>query len=162
MQNLYNSDMITLLTEKNKKDLFISLIPLAVIIPLYVFFLIVAEEYNQKVYQVFSTILFTAWSWIFIFELTFNILPNKRKIEHITKVLKVNKVEFEGKVETISDVITLEKSVLIKEILIIKEYERHKLYMNVDLNECNIKKGDYIKATVGNNFIYSYEVIDND
>jgi len=159
MKKLYNEEMVLNLNKKIKKSLLIALLPLAVIIPFYVLVLFIVEMDTELLYQIISSIIFTLWSWVFIFEISFNILPSKKRITHINGILKNKETEFTGTVKEIVGPLTLERSVKIMQVLIIKDYDRHKVYFNVDLNKFDIELDKEIKVVLVNNFIKEYEVI---
>ena len=159
MEVIYRENEIDEIIEKNKKRLLYSLLPLIVVVPLYVFFLIIAEESTDQLYSFLTIVLWLIWGWLFLFNLLFFILPGRVRFKHIRKILNSNGTVISGEVIEIGSELTLERSLHIYEIIIKEEYSRHKVYFNIDLNECKFKLGDNVKVEIRNNFIYAYEIL---
>ena len=143
---------------KKKKGLKISLFPLIIIIPLFVFFLIVAKLKTRALFITLSTIDLSIFTIIFMYNLLENIIKSNDLIKHINTILNGNIKEIDGKITSISKVITLKRNIHIVEVEIRGEGVRTKAYFNVDLFEYNFKVDDNIKTKLSNNFIVEYEV----
>ncbi len=156
--SLYSSEMINIYMNKKKKGLKISLFPLIIIIPLFVFFLIVAKLKTRALFITLSTIDLSIFTIIFMYNLLENIIKSNDLIKHINTILNGNIKEIAGKITSISKVITLKRNIHIVEVEIRGEGVRTKAYFNVDLFEYNFKVDDNIKTKLSNNFIVEYEV----
>ena len=159
MEIIYDKSEIDILKEKNKKYLRNSLLGLIVVVPLYVFFLIIAEENTEKLYTFLTILIWLSWGWIFLFILLYHILPNRVRFKHINKITSSLGTTITGDVIEIGNKITLERSLHIYEIIIKEDYPRHKVYFNIDLNECPFKVNDKVTVEIRNNFIYAYEIL---
>ena len=84
---LYSSEMIDLYLNKKKKGLKISLYPLIIIVPLFVFFIIMVKLKTRVLYTTLSTIDLSIFSVIFIYNLLENIIKSNDLIKHINIVL---------------------------------------------------------------------------
>lgn len=156
--SLYSSEMINIYMNKKKKGFKISLFPLIIIIPLFVFFLIVAKLKTRALFITLSTIDLSIFTFIFMYNLLENIIKSNDLIKHINTILNGNTKEIAGKIISISKVITLKRNIHIVEVEIRGEGVRTKAYFNVDLFEYNFKVDDNIKTKLSNNFIVEYEV----
>lgn len=156
--SLYSSEMINIYMNKKKKGLKISLFPLIIIIPLFVFFLIVAKLKTRALFITLSTIDLSIFTIIFMYNLLENIIKSNDLIKHINTILNGNIKEIDGKITSISKIITLKRNIHIVEVEIRGEGVRTKAYFNVDLFEYDFKVDDNIKTKLSNNFIVEYEV----
>ena len=155
---LYSSEMIDKYMNNKKKGLKFSLFPLIVIIPLFVFFIIIAKLKTRALFIALSTIDLSIFAIIFTYNLLENIIKSNDLIKHVNVVLSGNTKEVSGTIASISKVITLKRNIHVVEVEIKGEGIPQKAYFNTDLFEYNFKVGDNIKATLSNNFICEYEV----
>lgn len=155
---LYSSEMIDKYMNNKKKGLKISLFPLIIIIPLFVFFILIAKLKTRVLFIALSTLDLSVFAIIFTYNLLENIIKSNDLIKHINSVLNSNAKEVTGTIASISKEITLKRNIHIVEVEIKGEGMPQKAYFNVDLFEYNFKVGDNIKAILSNNFICEYEV----
>lgn len=155
---LYSSEMIDLYLNKKKKGLKISLYPLIIIVPLFVFFIIMVKLKTRALYTALSTIDLSIFAVIFIYNLLENIIKSNDLIKHINIVLNGDTKEIYGTIISISNKVTLKRNIHIVIVEISDGYNTCKAYFNIDLFEAKFSVGDSIKATLSNNFIVQYEV----
>ena len=155
---LYSSEMIDMYMNKKKKGLKISLLPLIIVIPLFVFFLIIAKLKTRALFVTLSTIDLSIFSIIFMYNLLENIIKSNDLIKHINSALNGNNREIAGKIISISKVITLKRNIHIVEVEIKGDGISTKAYFNTDLFKYDFKVGDNVYIKLSNNFIVEYEV----
>ena len=155
---LYSSEMIDMYMNKKKKGLKISLFPLIIIVPLFVFFIIIANLKTRVLFITLSTVDLSIFSVIFMYNLLENIIKSNDLIKHINSALNGNNREISGRIMSISKVITLKRNIHVIEVEIKGDSLSHKAYFNTDLFEYDFKVNNNIVAKLSNNFIIEYEV----
>ena len=155
---LYSSEMIDMYMDKKKKGLKFSLFPLIIVVPLFVFFIIIAKLKTRALFIALSTIDLSIFATIFMYNLLENIIKSNDLIKHVNSMLNGNTKELTGKIINISKVITLKRNIHIVEVEIKGTGVHTKAYFNVDLFEYDFKVDDSLKVVLSNNFITEYEV----
>ena len=155
---LYSSDMLDEYKIRRKNGYKFSFYPLIIILPLFIFFILIAKLKTRVLFIALSTIDLSIFAVIFIYNLLENIIKSKDLMIHINSILSSKTTEFSGVITDISDVITLKRNIHIVEVEINNNGVINKPYFNIDLFNVDFKEGDNINIKISNNFITEYEV----
>jgi hypothetical protein len=158
----YNAEYLNALKKQKKVQLITLLISILLsLILLLIMFLTVTYK-EESLIKTLSCILLTFIGWFAIYEIIFIIIPLKRKIEHLSLVLRSNLGNFYCDILDISKLKTITTSIKGYEIFCLIEGTKLRFYFHSDLGKVNFSIGDYVHLKVKNNFIVEYEVMPNE
>ena len=161
---LYDENMITAYSAKIKKGLLICFLPLGLSLSVCVglCFLLKSDNENATVLHVINVALTVLSGWLSISVLSGYVLPCVRRRKITEKILSSAKKQVIGKVVSADNYFTLRKGVNVIEIQTEVDGKPFSYYYDTEFEKPQFSVGDVLKMTIADNFVFAYEVEDNE
>ena len=160
MVNLYSENQIESLNKRKKKSLIFIFAPLAVVLPLFVLFNILAKTNTRALYITLSSLVLAAYAINFIYQVMENLILSNDKIKHIQTITSKETKIIEGEIVSISEPTTLKRNIKVNELELKIEEKTFRVYLNVDFKINDFKVKSKVKLCLVDNYIKEYEVND--
>ena len=158
----YSKDELKNINKLMKKVIIINLSITIVLIGLLIFFIIVASRDYKVIFKALLTIdIFIIGSSFFGCFFHFY-QPLYILYRHINNIVSSNSNEMIIKVKNITTLSTISSGIKAYNIECECDNKNHILYLNPDFHFISFVEDNYLKVEVANNFIKTYEVLENE
>ena len=158
----YSKEELLNINKTIKKVIIVNLIIFIVLLSLFIYLLIIASRDYSLLFKVLlSLVLFLDGSSVIVcFIMYYH--PLYILYRHINNVVSSNSINMTIKVDKIDDLSTITNGIRAYQIYTTVDNNKKILYLNPDFNTLDFDVNSTLKVEVSNNYIKTYEVIDNE
>ena len=161
---LYNESMIAACSAKIKKGLLLCILPLAISLALSVSmcFFLKGDNSNATFLHVLNVAVNALIGWFSLSVLFAYVLPCAKRKRAIERIFYSARKQARGTVAAMNESYTVRDGVSVTEIRLDCDGKIFAFYYDEQASEPQFKVGDILQMTSADNFVFSYEVEDDE